>query len=163
MTSAARRKLLMDYRKFEENAADLKILMRPGDQNMMICEAIIFGPDDTEWESGVFRLKMEFSDKYPIEAPKVRFLTPMFHPNIYADCNICLDILGNKWSRLYDCVAILTSLQSLLTDPNTESPANHEAAGLYTEAAGDKNALYYRKVRQCVEESWIYTRPALPD
>jgi len=123
---------------------------------MMICEAIIFGPDDTEWESGVFRLKMEFSDKYPIEPPKVRFMTTMFHPNIYADGNICLDILGKAWTRAYGCLTVLTSIQSLLTDPNPESPANNEAAGLFTEAQGDRNAEYYRRVRQCVEDSWIY-------
>ena len=147
MTNPARRKLLMDYRKFEEDAAGLGILMRPGDTNMMICEAIIFGPDDTEWESGIFRLRMEFGDKYPVEPPKVKFLTPMYHPNIYSDGKICLDILDKAWTRAYGCVAILSSLQSLLTDPNTESPANHEAAALYTEANGNKNAEYYSRVR----------------
>lgn len=123
---------------------------------MMICEAIIFGPDETEWESGIFRLRMEFSDSYPQEPPKVRFLTRMFHPNIYADGNICLDILGKAWTRAYGCVSILTSIQSLLTDPNPESPANNNASELFTQAEGDRAAEYYVKVRECVEDSWIY-------
>ena len=42
---------------------------------MMVCEAIIFGPDDTEWESGVFRLIMTFPEKFPNEPPTVKFLT----------------------------------------------------------------------------------------
>ena len=100
---------------------------------MMIWEAIIFGPDDTDWEGGVFKLTMEFPDKFPGEPPKVRFLSKMFHPNIYENGNICLDILDKRWSPLMDCLAILASIQSLLTDPNPDSPANNEAAGLFTE------------------------------
>ena len=94
----------------------------------MICEAIIFGPDDTEWESGVFKLLLEFTEEFPNKAPKVRFLTKMYHPNIYANGNICLDLLDKNWSPVYDYQAILYSIQSLLTDPNPDSPANNEAA-----------------------------------
>ena len=42
----------------------------------------------------------------------------MFHPNVYANGELCLDILQNRWSPTYDVAAILTSIQSLLHDPN---------------------------------------------
>lgn len=74
----------------------------------------------------------------------------MFHPNVYADGSICLDILQNRWSPTYDASAILTSIQSLLHDPNPNSPANNEAAQLYRE-----NRREYEKKVQCiVQESW---------
>jgi hypothetical protein len=41
------------------------------------------------------------------------------------------DILQNQWSPIYDVSAILTSIQSLLCDPNPASPANSEASRLY--------------------------------
>jgi len=44
----------------------------------------------------------------------------------------------------------LASIQSLLTDPNVESPANAEAAKLFSENIQE----YYKKVRECVENSW---------
>jgi len=46
--------------------------------------------------------------------------------------------------------AILTSIQSLLTDPNPNSPANAEAARMYSE----HRKLYEKKVREIVELSW---------
>ena len=45
--------------------------------------------------------------------------------------------------------AILTSIRSLLNDPNPNSPANNEAAKLFLE----NRRLYESKVRKLVEES----------
>lgn len=80
------------------------------------------------WESGTFHLLIKFTEDYPTSPPHVRFLTRMYHPNIYLDGKICLDILQNQWSAMYDIAAVLTSIQSLLNDPNPDSPANPQAA-----------------------------------
>ncbi|KAG8461223.1 hypothetical protein KFE25_002412 [Diacronema lutheri] len=105
----------------------------PKDNDIMKWNAVIFGPDETPWEDGTFRLQLEFTEDYPNKAPTVKFVTKLFHPNVYADGSICLDILQNQWSPIYDISAILTSIQSLLCDPNPNSPANSEAARLYQE------------------------------
>ena len=68
---------------------------------------------------------------------------------VYADGSICLDILQNNWSPIYDVAAILTSIQSLLTDPNPNSPANSEAARLFTENREE----YTRQVKLSVGRS----------
>nr|GEW71980.1 ubiquitin-conjugating enzyme E2 2 [Tanacetum cinerariifolium] len=104
-----------------------------------------------EWKVlGTFKLTLQFSEDYPNKPPTVRFISRMFHPNIYADGSICLDILQNQWSPIYDVAAILTSIQSLLCDPNPNSPANSEAARLFSENKRE----YNRKVREVVEQSW---------
>merc|ERR1712129_289589 len=117
---------------------------------IMLWDAVIFGPDDSPWEGGTFKLSMAFSEDYPNKAPKVKFITKMFHPNIYADGSICLDILQHNWSPIYDIAAILTSIQSLLTDPTPNSPANVEAAKLYQENRRE----YEKRVASIVEQSW---------
>ena len=42
-------------------------------------------PDDTVWEGGTFNLVIEFTEDYPNKAPKVRFVSKLWHPNVYAD------------------------------------------------------------------------------
>lgn len=73
---------------------------------------------DTPFEDGSFRLTLTFTDAYPTKPPVVRFISKMYHPNIYGNGELCLDILQNRWSPTYDVAAILTSVQSLLNDPN---------------------------------------------
>jgi ubiquitin-conjugating enzyme E2 A len=117
----------------------------------MVWQAVIFGPDDTPWDGGTFKLLLEFTEEYPNKPPAVRFISKLFHPNVYLDGKICLDILQNQWSPIYDIAAILTSIQSLLNDPNPQSPANAEAAKMFEE---DKRE-YNNRVRAIVEESWL--------
>lgn len=80
---------------------------------------LVVGPvADTPFEDGTFRLLMTFNENYPNSPPTVKFISKIFHPNVYANGELCLDILQNRWSPTYDVVAILTSVQSLLNDPN---------------------------------------------
>ena len=138
----------------------------------MLWNAVIFGPGkcfkafdphlglvpivsvmaaDTPFEDGTFKLLLTFDESYPNKPPSVKFLSRMFHPNVYANGELCLDILQNRWSPTYDVAAILTSIQSLLHDPNPNSPANAEAAQLYRENMKE----YVRRVKATVEESWL--------
>lgn len=122
----------------------------PVADNVMTWNAVIIGPADTPFEDGTFRLTLEFDEQYPNKPPSVRFVSEMFHPNVYATGELCLDILQNRWSPTYDVAAILTSIQSLLNDPNTSSPANVEASNLYKEHRNQ----YVKRVRMTVEKSW---------
>jgi ubiquitin-conjugating enzyme E2 A len=150
MSSSARRRLINDFKRFEKEDSN-GIFASPLTNNIMVWEAVIFGPEDTPWEGGSFKLLIEFTEEYPTKPPSIKFITNMFHPNIYADGRICLDILTNQWSPIYDVHTVLTSIQSLLSDPNPDSPANAEAARLYTENVQE----YYKRVKECVENSWI--------
>lgn len=148
MTSPATRRLLKDLQKIEKEE-DSGINATPDEENLFLWDAIIEGPEKTPWESGIFELKLEFAETYPSKPPKVSFKTEIFHPNVYNDGRICLDILMDQWSPVYDVWAILTSIRSLLCDPNPASPANSEAARLFQ----DNKAEYERRVKHVVEKS----------
>ncbi|KCZ76794.1 hypothetical protein H311_02202 [Anncaliia algerae PRA109] len=92
--------------------------------------AHIFGPLDTPYENGIFELEININANYPFKAPDVKFITPIFHPNIY-DGNICLDILKDKWSPALNIEKVLLSISSLLCEPNPDDPLDRDAAQLY--------------------------------
>ena len=71
-----------------------------------------------------FKLSLTFPPTYPYTAPHVVFITPMYHPNIDMSGNICLDILKEEWSAVYNVQTILLSIQSMLAEPNPKSPLN---------------------------------------
>ncbi len=66
----------------------------------MLWQAVIFGPDDTPWEGGTFKLVLEFTEDYPNKAPSVRFLTKMFHPNICECLSIFSILFFPSWMFL---------------------------------------------------------------
>jgi len=149
MTSSARKRLMRDFKTITDDPP-AGISGAPISNNIMVWNAIIFGPEDTPFEDGTFKLKLVFSEDYPNKPPMVKFTSEMFHPNVYADGSICLDILQSRWSPTYDVSSILTSIQSLLDEPNPNSPANNCAAILYT----DNRREYNKKIMQIVEQSW---------
>jgi len=94
-----------------------------------------------------YRLKITFPSDYPYSAPTIKFVTPCFHPNVDEHGNICLDILKEKWSAAYSVRTVLVSLQSLLGDPNNESPLNIQAAGLWSNQVEYKRMLVEKYIQ----------------
>ncbi|KAF2203336.1 ubiquitin-conjugating enzyme [Delitschia confertaspora ATCC 74209] len=103
----------------------------PDDENLTLWTATIEGPTETPYAGLTFKLSMEFAPTYPMTPPVVLFKTPIYHPNIDFSGRICLDILKDKWSAIYNISSVLLSLQSLLGEPNNSSPLNAEAADLW--------------------------------
>jgi ubiquitin-conjugating enzyme E2 D/E len=94
-------------------------------------EGVIFGPADSPYAGGVFKLKILFPMDYPFKCPTCTFITKIYHPNINSAGIICLDILKQNWSPALTVSKILLSICSLLCDPNPNDPLVPEIAHLY--------------------------------
>lgn len=90
MSTSAQRRLLKDLQRIQKEAGE-EIIASPRENNLLQWTASIEGIEKTPWEGGLYQLRLDFSENYPNKAPSVRFLTKMFHPNIYNDGRICLD------------------------------------------------------------------------
>lgn len=117
----------------------------PDGDNIYQWTGTITGGADTYYEGYTYKLALKFPMAYPYEAPQVTFSTPCFHPNVDQYGNICLDILKEKWSAAYNVRTILLSIQSLLGDPNLDSPLNGHAASIWNNVPEYKKALLKHK------------------
>jgi len=122
------------------------IIERPA--NIMEWKLKIKGPPDSPYEKGVFDMLLRFDSDYPFKPPSVKFMKAIYHPNIYRDGKICIDILQpDGWASTQTVRTIMLSIISLLCDPNPDSPANREAAELYVK---DKEEYNKRVVESIV-------------
>ncbi|KIS69912.1 putative ubiquitin-conjugating enzyme E2 [Mycosarcoma maydis] len=139
------------------------------ESNLFEWEIMIIGPNDTLYEGGFFRAELIFPPEYPLLPPKMKFITPMWHPNIYADGTVCISILhapgkdewgyedaSERWLPVHTVESILISVISLLSAdvPNTDSPANIDAAKQVREDLAGYKKKVRRLVRQSAEEAF---------
>ena len=47
------------------------------------CRYGIPGKKGTPWEGGLYKGQIIFKDDFPTTPPKVKFVPPLFHPNVY--------------------------------------------------------------------------------
>ncbi|XP_069740825.1 ubiquitin-conjugating enzyme E2 C isoform X4 [Narcine bancroftii] len=120
----------------------------PESDNLFRWIGTIEGATGTVYEGLRYKLSLEFPSGYPYNPPTVKFLTSCYHPNVDGEGNICLDILKDKWSALYDVRTILLSIQSLLGEPNVQSPLNVAAAQLWSNQQEYKQRLHEAYARQ---------------
>ena len=107
------------------------IIAKPFPSNLRHFYIEITGPTETCYEGGLFKLELFLPLEYPMCAPKIRFLTKIFHPNIDTLGRICLDILKDKWSPALQIRTVLLSIQALLSTPNPDDPLNNVAADMW--------------------------------
>eukprot|EP00080_Pristionchus_pacificus_P011000 PDM71020.1 Ubiquitin-conjugating enzyme [Pristionchus pacificus] len=103
----------------------------PDEANARYFHVSITGPQDSPFAGGNFKLELFLPEEYPMAAPKVRFMTKIYHPNIDKLGRICLDILKDKWSPALQIRTVLLSIQALLSAPNPEDPLATDVAELW--------------------------------
>merc|ERR1712060_1008029 len=100
----------------------------PYTDNLRYFDVIVAGPSGSPYEGGIFKLELFLPEEYPMQPPKVRFLTRIYHPNIDRLGRICLDILKDKWSPALQIRTVLLSIQALLSAPNPDDPLANDVA-----------------------------------
>ncbi|XP_063724762.1 ubiquitin-conjugating enzyme E2 H-like [Symsagittifera roscoffensis] len=143
--SPGSRRMQVDVVKLIESKHEVTIL---GDE-MNLFSVKFFGPQDTPYYGGVWKLRVSLPDTYPFKSPSIGFMNKIYHPNIdEASGTVCLDVINQTWTSMYDLSNIFeVFLPHLLTYPNAQDPLNGDAAALYLHKPEDFRA----KVRDYVQ------------
>ncbi|RKO96298.1 hypothetical protein CXG81DRAFT_13407 [Caulochytrium protostelioides] len=134
------------------------------EDNIFEWDVVIMGPKDTAYEGGFFKTHLSFPQDYPLNPPKMTFVSPMFHPNVYPNGEVCISILhppgddkygyetaAERWLPIHTVETIIVSVISMLSSPNDESPANIEAAKVWRDDPADFKKRCRRIVRQSMD------------
>jgi len=140
MASASSKLLQNQFKKIQSEPVE-GIAVELKDDNLFEWRVFIEGPKETFYDGGVFQLSMKFPNDYPMSPPTVAFASDFWHPNVYTDGKVCISILhppgvdemsgelpGERWLPTQTVTTILLSIISLLSAPNTSSPANVDAS-----------------------------------
>jgi ubiquitin-protein ligase len=73
--------------------------------------ASIRGPSGTPYEHGEFLLQLVFGGEWPWKCPRVRFVTPVFHPNVSPEGSIDNTVQNGEWSPAITVLHLLVQLQ----------------------------------------------------
>lgn len=152
-SSSAVRALGLEYRSLQEEPVEGFSVKLVNDDNLFEWEVAIYGPPDTLYQGGYFKAHMKFPMDYPYSPPSVRFLTKVWHPNVYENGDLCISILHppiddpqsgelpcERWNPTQNVRTVLLSVISLLNEPNTYSPANVDASVMYRRFKDSKGA-----------------------
>jgi len=163
MTEYGRELLRRQLAELAKNPMELVSVGVDDTDDLYNWDILIMGPDATLYEGGFFKAQLIFPTDFPNMPPTMKFISEMWHPNVYEDGKVCISILhppgedamnaqespDERWRPILGVEQILVSVISMLSDPNDESPANLDAA---VQWRNDRPA-FKKKVRQIVRKS----------
>ena len=133
--TAAILRLLKELKKCNKN----KYIIIPRD-SFFIWDAIIFGPENTPYQNGKFKIEIRIPRDYPFKEPSFYFITKIYHPSFKGErtkicCCSISDLEPGTYTPAKTIIRILDKIHSLLEtpEPDTEikcASTNRECAVL---------------------------------
>uniref|UniRef100_A0A0X3PA50 UBC core domain-containing protein n=1 Tax=Schistocephalus solidus TaxID=70667 RepID=A0A0X3PA50_SCHSO len=166
--ASAVKALQKEFKELVESPVEGFKVTLTDESNLFLWDVAIFGPPQTLYEGGYFKARLTFPPDYPYNPPSMKFISKMFHPNVFENGTVCISILhspgedafsdelpSERWNPTQNVRTILLSVISLLNEPNIHSAAHVDASVAYRkwiESKG-KEQTYERLVRSSVELS----------
>ena len=80
-TTVASKRLLHEFKGLLTSPPEGITAGPVNEDDMFLWEALIQGPEETPYEGGIFPAELKFPKDYPLNPPKMKFLSELWHPN----------------------------------------------------------------------------------
>lgn len=141
---------VVSFFKFSDMPHDVKL----EDGNPFVWMVTYFGRPMTNLDGGLFRIKINFSPRFPSELPRVKLETKIFHHLVASDGTVCYTSRPDRRDDVRSHVeAVIAALED--DDPayDPRKLVNPEACQLFWNGGKDNKKLYSRRLRRSVQQS----------
>ncbi|CAF0914771.1 unnamed protein product [Adineta steineri] len=102
-------------------------------------------PSSSNYNQYAYQIEVKLPAEFPFKPPEVRFVTPIYHPNVDEQGKICVDLLNasETWKPTTSLVDVVKAVADLIDSPKIDHALSPEIANEYTanKAEFDKKAL----------------------
>ena len=152
MNRSHQRRLKKELDEIEGNPSDKFIIQKTSD-DLLRWEVLVFGPSETPYEGGRFKLIVNIPPEFPFEPPKVHFETKIYSFLVLENGEIC----GHCFSHHKSMSKPAFRIRSIITDKIMEimtSPDKYFRNALRSDLAD----LYCRDKEQYISNAKEWTR-----
>ena len=119
------KRLIKDVSQIMKNPLEKNgIYYKHDDENVQLGYCMIIGSENTPYENGYYFFKLDYSNNYPVNPPKVTYFNndneTRFHPNLYRSGKVCLSILntwqGEQWTSCQNISSVLLTIASVMNE-----------------------------------------------
>ncbi|CAF4713776.1 unnamed protein product [Rotaria sp. Silwood2] len=146
-------RFLLDKSPFDENDDD----DNDNKNSLKNTEYVIIGrilPNSNIFKESSFQIEMKLTSNYPFEPPEVRFLTPIYHPNIDKNGKFCHPLLTKttRWKHGATLIDVVKAVVEHIDNPDIDYAGNTNIGREYMENRAEFN-------RKCLEMVQRYKLP----
>jgi ubiquitin-protein ligase len=79
-------------------------------------------PKSNIYNQASFQIELKLVPEYPFKAPEIRFITPIYHPNVDDKGKICVDILNSSegYKPTTTLGDVIKAVANLIDNPNID-------------------------------------------
>lgn len=83
-------------------------------------------PNSNVYNQASFQIEIRLPSEFPFKPPEVRFLTPIYHPNVDENGKICVDLLNSAdtWKPTTPLVDVIKNIVELIDNPKIDHALN---------------------------------------